>query len=230
MATGIIVASQTPAIEVDAAPAPSATLSRTGNPRARAELSVPEIAAGTIATSESAFALRSLTPKNTMRMGTAIKPPPTPSKPAMNPIAQPTTRSSRIVAIDHSSRTSRLGRVTKTMTAVATSRAMNVQRRLFTFHRRSASVPRGAVAMPPAAMTAPKTSWSTGRLPETTNPSAPMVAVGMIAASDMTVARLWSTASSEMSSGTMTIPPPTPKNPENTPATAPIAAKDHQEG
>ena len=163
-------------------------------------------------------------------MGTAIKPPPTPSKPAMNPIAQPRTMSSRIVATDHSSMTSRLGKVTKTMTAVATSRAMNVQRRLFTFHRRSASVPRGAVAMPPNAMTAPKTSWSTGTLPETTNPSAPIVAVGMMAASDMTVARLWSRASSETSNGTMTIPPPTPKNPENSPAVAPIATKDHHVG
>ena len=64
---------------------------------------VPVIAAGAIAMSDSALAVKSLNPNPSTNRGIARIPPPTPANPATNPMNAPTTISPTIVGIDHSS-------------------------------------------------------------------------------------------------------------------------------
>ena len=52
----------------------------------------------------------------------------------------------------------------------------------------------------------------------------PIIAVGMITASEVPTASLMSIFMKNIMAGTMTIPPPTPNNPLVTPLTAPINA------
>ncbi len=58
--------------------------------------------------------------------------------------------------------------------------------------------------------------------------TAPTTAVGTIATREVAAARRWSMPSSQINSGTITEPPPTPKKPERTPPSTPTTTSNAQ--
>lgn len=226
---GRLTDAQTPSGATAAVVAPSGIATFQLTSPWRPELIVPDTAAGTMATSDSALAVRSLTPMR-MRIGTARMPPPTPRRPAANPINAPMASSETTDAGDHSRCASRSGIVTKTMAAVTASIPMKIHRTRETFHVRKARAPRGARAAAPIAMTNPKPNWLTGTNPDPRYTDAAIAAVGMMAARLVADAARCGSPAARTRSGTMMIPPPIPNIPDKNPATTPIARMTGRRG
>src|SRR5688500_2750210 len=83
---------------------------------------------------------------------------------------------------------------------------------------------RAPTCTPTRLPTASRMAAGRSRLSAAPKITAPMMAIGTIAASDVACARCWSKARVSTIAGTMTVPPPTPNSPLRRPAPMPMIA------
>ena len=113
---------------------------------------------------------------------------------------------------------SREGITMNRLTITATRKPTNDQRSTVSDRRGSSQVP---ICAPTTAPAARISAGIQATEPWTAYEMTPTVAVGTIAASDVPAASRWSNPRISTSSGTITVPPPTPNRPDMRPASRP---------
>ena len=181
---------------------------------------VPDTAVGIIMSSDVPLATRSLVPNSSMSAGTTMIPPPTPMRPARMPVMTPSTTSPR----DRQERQRQLGVTRRDDDEEAhdhgdeeADEAPSQQRSAaLAGAARCRSARRRPRPPPGSARGSRRPSRAGHRRSHRRSRS------GTIAASDVPAARRWSKPRISTSSGTITVPPPTPNRPESSPASRPM--------